>query len=231
MIALRRAILALAAVAALLSSAAPALADTGPGGPSYHLRAWSLGAEAAWTTLPADGAVEAGVVYVDTYVTLTELGGRDDGTVFENGLLMFDQYRYMFDRRGNYRALSFISGGASDDDLDFSIDHRLTSALLAASVQLMACGYDRVGEWTDCTYGAGRLTASWSGQGDVVRTGDNSVLVTRAYTRTTRGTSSTRDAAVTASWDGSPIVGRLVSATILDSTLRDVFMCHGTETC
>jgi hypothetical protein len=166
-----------AAVAALVSSTTPALADTGPGGPSYHLRAWSLGAEAAWTTLPADGAVVAGVVYVDTHIFLTEQGGKDDGTVFRDGVFLFDQYRYMFDRRGPTETCR-SSPECWRQRSRLSIEHRLTSAFVTATVQFTTCGMtgsgmDRLRLWR------GPIIASWSGQGDVVRDADNSVLATR----------------------------------------------------
>jgi hypothetical protein len=142
--AMRRTILALTVLAALAVSAAPAAADTGPGGPSYHLRVWNLGADAVWSTFPADGVAVPGVAYTDTFVFVSEDGGRDSGTVFHGNVLFFDQVRYMFDRRGNYVPLPSISGGAAASDLDMSVDQRLTSASVTATIQYMNVCWDRV---------------------------------------------------------------------------------------
>jgi len=236
--AMRRTILALTMLAALVLSAAPAAADTGPGGPSYHLRAWNLGADAVWSTFPADGVAVPGVAYTDTFVFVSEDGGRDNGTVFHGNVLFFDQISYKFDQRGNYVPLPSISGGAGGSDLDMSVDHRLTSASVTATIQYTnVCWYrERSGSasWYEqyaCGYGVGSVSASWIGQGDLVKQAENTIDVTKVYTRTTRGTFTTRDATVTGSWNGAPMIGYVASARILDSTLRDVFICHGADTC
>ncbi len=238
MSAMRRTILALVVLAALVAPAAPAAADTGPGGPSYHLSMWNLGADAAWSTLPADGVAVPGVVYTDTFVFVSEDGGRDNGTVFHGNVLFFDQIGYKFDQRGNYVPLPSISGGAAGSDLDMSVDHRLTSASVTAKVQYTnVCWYREhsgAASWYEqygCGYGVGLVSASWAGRGDLVKRSENATDVTKVYTRTTRGTFTTRDATVSASWNGNPIVGYQVSANILDSTLRDIFICHGADTC
>lgn len=237
--ALRRMGLALVAVAGLLVSTAPAMADTGPGGPSYHSRMWGLGADATWSTFPADGVAVPDVVYTDTLVTLTEFGGRVDGTALnDQAILMFDQWSYKFDRHGDYIPLPGITGGATGSDLDMSVDKRLASASATATIQYTNVCWYRVrsgaASWYEqyaCGYGVASVSATWAGQGDVVKQSENTTDVTKVYTRTTRGTFTYRDATASASWGGAPIVGHQVEAKILDSTLRDIFICHGAETC
>lgn len=239
MIALRRTALALAAVAALLSSAAPAMADIGPGGPSYRLHAWGLGADVIWSTFPADGVAVPGVVYTDTSITVSEQGSRVDGTAVDPPwLLLFQQDMYKFDRHGDYIPLSDIYGSAAGSDLDLSVDSKLTSASATATIQYTnACWYRvRDGaasryEQYACGYGVGSVSASWAGHGDLVKQTENTTDVTKVYTRTTRGTYTYRDATASGSWNGVGIAGQQVEAKIIDSASRDVFICHGAETC
>lgn len=236
---MRRRIFALVVLAMLVVSVAPVAADTGvPGGPSYHLRTWGLGADATWSTFPADGVAVPGFVYTDTWVTVTEQGGRDDGMVFHDTVLWFDQLSYKFDRRGSYIPLPGIRAGASGSAVDMSVDKRLTSASVTATIQLTNICWDRLGSgaatWYEeyaCGYGVGSVSASWIGQGNLVKQSENTTDVTKVYTRTTKGTFTYRDATVSGSWNGVGIVGHQVEAKILDSTLRDTFTCHGAETC
>ena len=91
---MRTRILALVALAMLVVPAASVSADTAEGGGSFHYSQTGKGADAGWTTAPLDGSLVPGVVYTDTWITVSEAAVKQDGTVFSDKFVFVDEYRY-----------------------------------------------------------------------------------------------------------------------------------------
>ena len=126
---MRLKILALVALAALLLTAMPVSAA----GNAFHFSATGKGAEAGWTTFPADGIPVTNVVYTDTFLFTAEQAVKADGEVFSDKFLFIDQFSYKFDRSGNFIFVSETFGFAGGSDVSLSVDNKLTSASVTAT--------------------------------------------------------------------------------------------------
>lgn len=229
---MRRRILALVALATLLVPAAPVAADTtGGGGTSYHFSETGKGADAGWSTFPADGQPVAGVVYTDTFISTSEQAVKADGTVFSDKFVYFDQYSYKIDRSGNWIFLSETFGFAGGSDVILSVDRALKSASVTAAVGLTTCTVDRRGNFTCVDAGIGSVAASWTGQGDTIKQSGSYHVVSKGFTQNSTSRGTFRDATASGSLNGAGIGGQLFYASIFNSTSRDIFICHGPGVC
>lgn len=224
---MRRRILALVALAALLLPAMPVAAA----GNTFHFSATGKGAEAGWTTLPADGIAVTNVVYTDTFLFTAEQAVKADGTVFSDKFLVIDQFSYKIDRRGNFIFVSQTFGFAGGSDVNLSVDRGLTSASVTASVALQTCTVDRRGNPTCVDAGIGSVAASWTGQGDIIKQSGNFHVVSKGFTQNSHFRGSFRNATASGSLNGADIGGSQFFADIFSSTSRDVFICHGPGGC
>lgn len=214
---MRRTILALVALVALLLAAMPVAAA----GNAFHFSATGKGAEAGWSTLPAYGIPVTNVVYTDTFVFASEDAFTSDGEVFSDKFVFIDQFSYKFDRRGNFIFVSDTFGFAGGSDVNLAVDSKLLSASVTASVALQTCTERQC---TDA--GIGLLVASWTGQGDIIRQSGTFHVTSKTFTQSGQFRGSFRNATATGSLDGAGF-GSLFFADIFSSTSRDVFVCHG----
>ena len=229
---MRRNVLALVALATLVLPVTPVAADTtGGGGTSYHFSQTGNGADAGWSTSPADGQLIAGVVYTDTYVSISDQAVKQDGTVYADKFLFIDQYSYMIDRRGNSVTVSETVGFAGGTDVALSVNRTLTSASVAAVVSLSTCTADRRGNGTCVDAGTGSVDVSWTGQGDVIKQSGTYHVVSKGFTETSKSRESYRNATASGSLNGAAIGGQLFSADIFNASSRDIFICHGPGGC
>jgi hypothetical protein len=224
---MRLKILALVALAALLLTAMPVAAA----GNAFHFSATGNGAEAGWTTLPADGIPVTNVVYTDTFLFTSEQAVKSDGEVFTDKFLFIDQFSYKIDRRGNFIFVGETFGFAGGGDVTLSVDRQLTSASVTASVALQTCTVDRRGNFTCADAGIGSVAASWSGQGDIIRQSGTFHVGSKGFTQNSQFRGSFRNATASGSLNGADIGGSQFFADIFSSTSRDVFICHGPGAC
>ena len=129
---MRRIVLALVTLAALMLPVAPVAADTTGGGISYHFSQTGNGADAGWSTSPADGLLVPGVLYTDTYVSVSDQAVKQDGTVYADKFLFVDQFSYMIDRKGIFVGVSETFGFAGGSDVSLTVNRTLTSASVTA---------------------------------------------------------------------------------------------------
>jgi hypothetical protein len=224
---MRHKILALVALAALLVPVLPVGAATGPGdGGSYHFSASGKGAEAVWSTAPADGQLVTNVVYTDTYVFAAEQAVKQDGTVYADKFLFVDQISYMVDQRGSWILVSETFGSAGGGDVSLAVDRQLTSASASASVALAICTVDRHDNYSCVDAGIGSVVASWVGQGDLLRQSGIFHLGSTGFTENSQFRGSFRNASAEASLNGGSL-GASLYADIFSSSSRDIFICHG----
>ena len=224
---MRRKILALVALAALLLPAMPVAAA----GNAFHFSATGKGAEAGWTTFPADGIPVTNVVYTDTFLFTAEQAIKADGEVFSDKFLFIDQFSYKFDRSGNFIFVGETFGFAGGSDVNLSVNSKLTSASVTASVALQTCTVDRRGNFTCADAGIGSVAASWSEQGGLIRSNGVSHFGSPGSTQNSHFRGSFRNAIASGSLNGAIIDGSPFFADIFSSTSRDVFICHGPGAC
>lgn len=230
---MRRAMLALVAVAALVVPIASVSADTtgGGGGSSYRYSQTGMGADAAWTSWPTDGQWVVGTVYTDTYVSTSEQALKADGTVYSDKFVFVDQFAYKIDRTGNFVFVSETYGFAGGSDVTLSIAKTLTSGSVAANISLFTCTVDRRGNYNCVDGGIGTLAASWTGQGDLIRQSGSYHTVSKGFTDNYKFRGTYRDATATGSLNGTPIAGQLYWADLFNASSREVFICHGPGSC
>ena len=224
---MRLKILALVALAALLLTAMPVSAA----GNAFHFSATGKGAEAGWTTFPADGIPVTNVVYTDTFLFTAEQAVKADGEVFSDKFLFIDQFSYKFDRSGNFIFVSQTFGFAGGSDVSLSVDNKLTSASVTASVALQTCTVDRRGNFTCADPEIGSVVASWTGQGSIIRSNGVFHFGSTGSTSNSHFRGSFRNATASGSLNGAAIGGSQFFADIFSSTSRDVFICHGPGAC
>lgn len=223
---MRHKILALVALAALLVPVLPVAAATGPGdGGSYRFSATGKGAEAVWSTAPADGSLVTNVVYTDTYVFAADQAVKQDGTVYSDKFLFVDQVSYKIDQRGEWIFVSETFGYAGGGDMSLTINRQLTSASASATVALQTCTVDRRDSYTCVDAGIGSVVASWVGQGDLVRQSGTFHSGSAGFTQNSQFRGSLRNASADGSLNGSSL-GAALFADIFSSSTRDVFICH-----
>jgi hypothetical protein len=230
--AMRRRILVLVGLAMLLVPVAPVAADTtGGGGTSFHFSQTGSGADAGWSTAPADGQLVAGVVYTDTFISASQQAVKLDGTVFSDKFLFIDQFSYKIDKSFNFIAVSETFGFAGGTDVNLSVNAKLTSASVAASVALQTCTVDRRGNFTCADGGIGSVSASWTGQGDLIRQSGSFHVVSKGFTENFTSRQTSRNAVAKASLNGAGIGGQPFFADIFSATSKDIFICHGPGSC
>jgi hypothetical protein len=228
---MRRRILALVALATLLVPAASVAADTtGGGGTSFHFSETGKGADAGWTTSPADGQPVTDVVYTDTFLSTAEQAAKEDGTVYADKFLFFDQTSYKYDRSGNWIFLSETSGFAGGNDVVLSVNAKLTSASVTATVGFTTCTVDRRGNVT-CVDGTGLVSGSWTGQGDTIKSSGTYHVVSKGFTENSKSRQTFRNAIASGSLNGAVVGGQPFVGDIFSSTSRDIFICHGPGAC
>ena len=229
---MRRRILALVALATLLVPVASVAADTtGGGGTSFHFSETGKGADAGWTTSPIGGPPAVDVVYTDTFLSTAERAIKADGTVFSDKFVYFDQTSYKFDRSGNWIFVSETFGFAGGSDVVLSVNAKLTSASVTASVALQTCTVDRRGNVTCADAGNGAVSASWVGQGDAIKVSGSYHVVSKGFTYNSKSRQTFRNATAAGSLNGAGIGGQQFFGEIFSATSRDIFICHGPGPC
>lgn len=224
---MRHKILALVALAALLVPVLPVAAATGPGdGGSYRFSATGKGAEAVWSTAPADGQLVTNVVYMDTYLFTAQQAVKQDGTVYSDKFLFIDQISYKIDQQGNWIFVSETFGYAGGGDVSLSVDRQLKVASASASVALETCTVDRHDSYTCVNAGIGSVVASWVGQGDLIRQSGTFHAGSPGFTQNGQFRGSFRNASANGSLNGSDL-GASLFADIFSSSSRDIYICHG----
>lgn len=219
---MRRAIIVLCAIVALLVSASPVAAR----GNTFHFSASDRGAEAFWTTFPVEGEPEPGVVYTDTFVFASQSAINEDGTTFSDKFVFVDRFSFSFDRRGNFTFESATFGFASGDDVALTVGAKLQNASVAATVSLETCTEDRRGNFICEAAGTGSLTASWTGQGELIRANGTFHQVSKTFTFNSHFKGTFRNATATGQLDGSDF-GTNLFADIFNASFKDVSVCHG----
>jgi hypothetical protein len=107
----------------------------------------------------------------------------------------------------------------------FSIDKKLTSASASATVPLTLCTVDRRGNYTCEESGTAGVAASWTGQGDLVRSRGNYHSVSSGFKYHSRWSGSSRSAVASGQIDGADL-GTSLWASMYDSTSSDVYISH-----
>jgi hypothetical protein len=215
----------------LVVPAASVSADTAEGGSSFHYSQTGKGADAGWTTAPLDGSLVPGVVYTDTWITVSEAAMKQDGTVFSDEFVFVDQYRYKVDRSGNWTTVSETFGFAGGSDVSLAFGTKLSSASVTATVSLTTCTATRRGGFECVEAGTGSVQASWTAQGSAVKQSGTSHIVADGFSGKSSYRQTSRSAIASASLDGSAIDGQPFYASIFSATYRDIYVCHGPGTC
>jgi len=206
---------------ALVVMASPAQAA----GNAFHFSVKGPGAEAFWSTFPASGTPEPGVVYTDTYLTTAQQAVVEDGTRFQDKFLFIDRFSYKFDRRGNFIFVSETFGSASGDAVALSVDTQsLTSASVSADVVLTTCTEEH-GEFVCVDAGTATVRASWTGTGELVRVSETFRVSSKTFTEVFRFRGTFRDATATGAMNGTDF-GTLLYADIFNASSADLFVCH-----
>lgn len=190
-------------------------------GQTFHFSFAGKGADAGWTTCPFEPA--ANVVCTDTFISVAEQVFKEDGTRFPSTTLFLYQYSYKFDRKGNF---IFLSDSFGFGDATLSINKQLTSASASATVPLTTCTVDRRGNYTCKDNGTATVSASWTGQGDLVRSNGNYHVVSKGFTYNSHFKGAFRYATASGQVNDSDF-GTSFYASIFDSKWSDVFVCHG----
>jgi hypothetical protein len=219
---MRRLLVVLGVLLALIVAASPAQAA----GNAFHFSAKGPGAEAFWSTFPTQGEPEPGVVYTDTFLYTAAQAVREDGTRFDDKFLFIDQFRYKFDRRGNFIFVSETFGFASGDDVTLTVDaRRLTAASVTANVALSTCTEEH-GEFVCVDAGTATVHAAWTGTGQLVRVSETFRATSKTFTEVSRFRGTFRDATATGGMDGTDF-GTSQFADIFNASSADLFVCHG----
>jgi hypothetical protein len=218
----RRLLVVLGVLLALVVAASPAQAA----GNAFHFSVKGPGAEAFWTTFPASGEPEPGVVYTDTFLQTAAQAVREDGTRFEDKFLFIDRFSYKFDRRGNLTFVSETFGSASGDDVNLTVDAvKLTSASVTANVALTTCTEEH-GEFVCVDAGTATVRAAWTGTGELVRVSETFRANSKTFTEVFRFRGTVRDATATGGMNGTDF-GTSQFADIFNASSADLFVCHG----
>jgi hypothetical protein len=219
---MRRLLVILGVLLALVVAASPAQAA----GNAFHFSVRGPGAEAFWTTFPAEGEPQPGVVYTDTFLQTADQAVRQDGTRFEDKFLFIDQFSYMFDERGNFIFVSETFGFASGDDVNLTVDaRRLTAASVTANVALTTCT-EEDGEFVCVDAGTATVHAAWTGTGELVRVSETFRATSKTFTEVFRFRGTFRDATATGEMNGTDFATSQF-ADIFNASSADVFVCHG----
>jgi len=211
---------------ALLLALLVATAAAGPvtaAGNAFKFSAAGKGAEAFWSTIPDTGPVQ-NVAYTDTFIVVADQKVTVDGSTFTDAYLFFDQFTYKFDRNWNFVPLSDTFGSAGLPDVSISVDKNLLSATASATASSVTCTFGRRGTCTDGPSVA--ISASWTGTGDIIRTGGNFRANSKSFTYTSHDKGSFRDATASASIGGLS-TGTLFFARIFNVSYHEVSVCHG----
>lgn len=162
---------------------------------SYHFSERGTGAEAFFSTFPADGIPVANTVYRDTFVGASSTIVRSDGATFSGSGLFFDSFTYTFDDLGTWTPVSEAFGFA--DGASLQVDRKLLAGAIAGAGAAIICDIDPSWNYT-CTDGTFSTTASLTGQGPLFRQhGTSSWGIAGGYQSTGHGTGSYRNASAT----------------------------------
>lgn len=214
---MRRMLLTLMAVLALLVSTSPAQAA----GIEFRFTAEGPGADAFWTTFPEDGVPEPNVVYTDTFLFTADEAVTENGEEFQNKFLFVEQFSFKFDRRGNFIPVSDTFGFAGGDDVSLTVDaRRLTSAAVRAVVQFEQC------DARGCTpVGSELVEASWTATGPLTHNTGTFVSSSSSSTFVSRFRGTSREASATGRI-GDQDLGVTEFASIFNSGFTDMLICH-----
>jgi hypothetical protein len=214
-------VVVLGVLLALVVAASPAQAA----GNTFHFSVKGPGAEAFWSTFPASGTPEPGVVYTDTYLQTAAQAVREDGTRFQDKFLFIDRFSYTFDKKGNFVFVSETFGFASGDAVALTVDPQLRSASVSANVALTTCTEEH-GEFVCVDAGTATVHAAWTGTGELVRVSETFRVSSKTFTEVFRFRGTFRDATATGGMNGTDF-GTSLFADIFNASSADLFVCHG----
>jgi hypothetical protein len=211
---MRRLIVPIVVLAVATLLAGPAIAA----GNAFHFSSKGLGAEGGWTSVSGSGT---NATFTDTFIFASQDIVSFDGETFSDPFVFVDRFTFKFDRKGNFVFVSDTFGFASGSAVNLSVDSKLRSASVSATVDLETCT-----ERSCRADGTAEIAASWTGTGDVIRVVDNFKVGSKTFTETGHFKGTFRNADATATFDGAD-VGDQFFADIFDTSFRDTFVCHG----
>ena len=196
-------------------------------GTAIQFSATGPGAEALFTTFPASGNPTPGATYTDTFVNASSTTtGIGKGKSLDQ-VLFLDEFTYTFDTSLNLVPISDTSGSADGSAVTMSISQRLTSASASGTVPLTTCGFDSMGNPTNCgTAVPTAVSASWTGQGSVTKQSSSSFFHTKGTTIVSRFRGSIVNATATLQIGGAPVGAPLGFADIFDASSKSTCISH-----
>ncbi|HEX5827727.1 MAG TPA: hypothetical protein VFY23_09420 [Candidatus Limnocylindrales bacterium] len=212
----------LAALAAAFLFVSPVTAA----GATSHVRLADRIAFVWATTYPADGNVEIGTVYRDTYVQVNDKSTREGGDVGASTLLSVEVWAFTVDRGGDIVTRSITNLDVSGPAVLFSMDRQLTEASVAAVASGSRTTYARNGSTSEEPVSA-QVSGTWTSAGDMWRGysfnhATGGAVVTNIHYRG-RGRDDVR---FTGAVDGID-VGRTYSGMLSDQLQADLFVTRG----
>lgn len=231
---MRRPIAVIGALAVfLLSSTAAAQVED----PAFHSRTTGPFAVAFWTNFPQDGVPEPGVVYTNSVVATADWVFQFDANRFAFKFLEIDEFSFTFDALGRLVPISATNGRSSGDAVTLTVDRELRWASAEATVELTTCVPRPRPELTPrsivgcgsldhpVSAGTAPLSASWTGQGDLIDGGDKGVFASPCLTVWRHSQDKFREASASGLFAGRDL-GASEFARVVDVKSRDVFVEH-----
>jgi len=190
-------------------------------GQVFRLSYVGKGADAGCTTCPSGPATNE--VCTDTYISVSEQMYTEDGVQFPSTTLFLYQYSYKVDRRGNWVSVSDTYGYG---EANLSIDQKLTRAFASATVPLTTCTVDRRGNYTCVDSPSIAVSASWTGQGDLSKSGSHSHSVSKGYKYNSHFQGTYRNAIADGQVDDRDLDGLSLYAAMYNNRWSDVYISH-----
>ena len=224
---MRRLFLVVASLA-LVVAGAPAIvnADTSGGcSGATQCRTSGQGIDAAWSSTPADGPV-VGHVYTDTYVAASTSMTSSRGTKTPAGGLWFSQFSYIFDGLDKPTPISESFVTDFGPDLVIAVDGKLRAAKVTGTVMVVTCTYDVTLIETCGQPQPTVVNGTWTATGPSLQVASTfrvkgpGLLMNQMF----RGTQ--RQATATATIGGSAVPGTPQWASLSDSQVNSVSICH-----
>lgn len=233
---MKRVLVGIALVASLIVSASPALAaDT------YHWRNSGDGMSAGWSNVPWDQEVIPPGTYFDTWVDVsTNIEGGMGTYDTMGGGICVNQWTFTIDADGNWTDESGM--GTCGDPTSFTMDKRLNSARVVATLPVMECT-----EWDKDTgecigepvlLGTFAVDLTLAGNGRILREhGTSSGGTAGFYQSTYHGTGMHRTAIAsgTVTFDGASVIGGATNSGADMWSMRsggvDIMICKPSTGC
>jgi hypothetical protein len=185
---------------------------------SYHFMFKGTGAEGFWSSCTETRVVSC----VDTYIAGAKQVSRDGGNTWRDNSASLDRVYYHFDSNGNF---VFDAEDFGYGDATVSVDSKLTTASIVASLPVSSCSVDRNGNWT-CSDSTADLSANFDGVGALTKVNGSYKISDGSFTETYKSKGSYRQADSQTSLNGTSLVG-YQCGDIFNVSERDMYLCHG----